>query len=300
MSNTYKLKPWNYYFKAFLLFLILTNCLFVRAQANDTEAALYNIGFGAVFSTVGAIINKPKDEPLGKVIKKSLWQGALGGYITFESKRILREAQRQEQWEYFWAAKLVNAAGTSIKENAALNYDFYDRWHLNIGFNRIEFNTKGKFSLNYKLMPIAFVFNIDAIFRYNFELKESLRIGEFIYSSSELQTSNNLNNVFAAASAGYIVYDQMFLDDFKTSVHEVIHIYQSNDFQIFNTYLNKPLANWSSNNSVVNWLNNHLYVEYHYAILRPIYMFETETANSFYDNFLEREAGFYSHTLWNN
>ncbi len=58
---------------------------------------MYNIGFGAVFSTVGAIINKPPDEALGKVIKKSLWQGALGGYITFESKRILREGQRNEQ-----------------------------------------------------------------------------------------------------------------------------------------------------------------------------------------------------------
>jgi hypothetical protein len=31
-----------------------------KAQSNDTEAALYNVGFGAVFSTVGAIINKPK------------------------------------------------------------------------------------------------------------------------------------------------------------------------------------------------------------------------------------------------
>ncbi|QNK77093.1 hypothetical protein H7F37_13390 [Winogradskyella sp. PAMC22761] len=163
-----------------LLFLIM--CFSSKAQANDTEAALYNVGFGAVFGTVGAIINKSLDESLGKVIKKSLWQGALGSYITFESKRLLREARRQEQWEYFWAAKLVNAAGTSIKENAALNRDFYDKWHLNIGFSRIEFNTNDRFSIEYKLMPVAFVYNIDALFRSKFELKHSLRVGEFVYS----------------------------------------------------------------------------------------------------------------------
>ena len=67
--------------------LILVMCFPTNAQSNDTEAALYNVGFGAVFSTIGAIINKKPDEPLGQVIKKSLWQGGLGGYITFESKR---------------------------------------------------------------------------------------------------------------------------------------------------------------------------------------------------------------------
>ena len=200
------------------------------AQANDTEAALYNVGFGAVFSTVGAIINKPKTEPLGKVIKKSLWQGALGGYITFESKRLLREAQKQEQWEYFWAAKLVNAAGTSIKENAALNNDFYDRWHLNIGFSRIEFNTKDKFRVKYRLMPVAFLFNIDAMFKYKFELQQSLRIGEFVYSANKLPTRDGISEINGAATAGYIVFNKLLLNDFRINTHEVIHIYQSNDY----------------------------------------------------------------------
>lgn len=280
-----------------LTFLFIIISFSTNAQANDTEAALYNVGFGAVFGTVGAIINKSPDEPLGKVVKKSLWQGALGGYITFESKRILREARIQEQWEYFWAAKLVNAAGTSIKENAALNKDFYDRWHLNIGFSRLEFNTKDKFSVKYKLMPVAFVYNVDALFRYKFEVGQSLRVGEFVYSTGKLESSN-YDTVRAAATAGYMVFNKTYLKQFDVNVHEIVHLYQSNDYSIFNTYLNKSLAKWSEKNKSVNWFNEHLYTEYHYLILRPHYIFETKNANRYYNNFFEHEAGYFGGTLY--
>ncbi|MDH7912209.1 hypothetical protein [Winogradskyella sp. SYSU M77433] len=279
-----------------IIVLCFAVCLSAKAQANDTEAALYNIGFGAIFSTVGAIINKPKEEPLGKVIKKSLWQGALGGYLTFESKRILREAQRQEQWEYFWAAKLVNAAGTSIKENAALNTNFYDRWHLNIGFNRIEIMTKDEFSIKYRLMPVAFTYTIGIALQTKFELNKTLKTGEFIFSSNTNRFTETHSR--GIALPGNVVLYSPEKNDLSLMSHEIIHLYQSNDFSIFNTYLNKSLSKWSSKNSTINWFNNHLYIEYHYLLLRPVYVFETETANSYYDNFLEREAGYYSNTLW--
>ena len=282
--------------KLVLTFVLVTISFSTKAQANDTEAALYNVGFGAVFGTVGAIINKSPDEPLGKVIKKSLWQGALGGYITFESKRILREARRQEQWEFFWAAKLVNAAGTSIKENAALNKDFYDRWHLNIGFSRLEFNTKDKFSVKYKLMPVAFLYNLDAIFRYKFEIGQSLRVGEFVYSIEKLENSYS-DNVLAAATAGYMVFNKTYLKQFDVNVHEIVHLYQSNDYSIFNTYLNKSLAQWSSKNKTVSWINKHLYTEYHYLVLRPLYILESEPIEGYYNNFFEHEAGYFGGTL---
>ncbi|WP_299102443.1 hypothetical protein [uncultured Winogradskyella sp.] len=276
-----------------LTFLLILISFTTKAQANDTEAALYNVGFGAVFGTVGAIINKSPDEPLGKVIKKSLWQGALGGYITFESKRVLREARRQEQWEYFWMAKLINAAGTSIKENTALNKNFYEKWHLNIGFSRLEFNTKDEFSVKYKLMPVAFVYNVDALFRYKFELKHSLRVGEFVYSINRRLENSNYDEIVASATAGYMVFNKSYLNQIDINVHEIIHLYQSNDFSIFNTYLNKPLTKWSAENKTVKWLNEHLYTEYHYLILRPLYIFEANKAETHYDNIFEHEAQYY-------
>ncbi|WP_179004205.1 hypothetical protein [Winogradskyella forsetii] len=284
--------------KNLILSLLLIAISFpAYAQANDTEAALYNVGFGAILSTIGAIINKSPDQPLGKTIKKSLWQGALGGYVTFESKRILREASRQQQWEYFWAAKLVNAAGTSIKENAALNNNFYDKWHLNIGFSRIEFNTKDKFSVNYKFMPVALVYAVGIATQTKFELEKTLKTGEFIFSSNtdRFVTTNSRGIAFP----GHIVLYSPDKNDVGLIKHEIIHIYQSHDFSIFNAYLNKPISKWSSKNKIINWLDKHLYVEFHRIIQRSAYWIEYEptTSNSYYDNFFEHEAGYFSYTL---
>ena len=283
----------------FLISMVLLNTHFIKAQVNDTEAALYNIGFGAIFSTIGAVINKTPDEPLGDVIKKSMWQGALGGYVTFESKRLLREAQRKHKWEYIWGAKFVNATGTSIKENAALNKDFWERWHINIGFNRIELNTKDKFSVHYKLLPAAFVYTADAFFRFDFDFEQSLKTGEFVfYFEGDYDSSH------AFATAGYMALNINHLNKFNTqdevfrlSIHEIIHLYQSNDFSIFNTFINKPLERWSKRQKTVKWINKYLYPEYYYLILRPAYLIESATAESYYDNFFEHEAGFYSEGL---
>ncbi|MUU78525.1 hypothetical protein [Winogradskyella endarachnes] len=101
---------------------------------------------------------------------------------------------------------MVNSAGTSIKENAALNKNFYDRWHLNIGFSRLEFNTKDKFSVKYKLMPVAFVYNVYALFRYKFELKHSLRVGEFVYSINRRLENSNYDEIVASSTAGYMIF----------------------------------------------------------------------------------------------
>lgn len=189
-------------FLYFSVVIIVFNVFPIKGQSNDMEAALYNVGIGTLFSTIGAVINKKPNEPIGKVIKKSVWQGALGGYITFESKRILREAQQQNKLEYIWTAKLANSIGISIKENAALNKDFWEKWHLNIGFNRLEFNFKDSFSVNYKLLPVAFIYTADAFVRHKFELAKSIHAGEFVFSHQ------NNNYPVASTYAGIILYNR--------------------------------------------------------------------------------------------
>ena len=46
-------------------------------------------------------------------------QGALGGYLVYESKNLLRKITLEKELAYSWPAKLVNSAGISIIENAA-------------------------------------------------------------------------------------------------------------------------------------------------------------------------------------
>src|SRR5690554_1941072 len=245
---------------AFLIILFSSNLTY--PQANDTEAMLYNVGFGGISGAVGAMINKKENEKLGKAALKGFLQGSLGGYVTFESKRILREANNNNDWKLNWSAKIVNAGGTSIKENAALNQDFWNKWHLNIGFNRIEFNTKDKFSVNYKISPFAVAYITDAFFRFDFDPKNSLKYGEFIFKS------DYLNGYAGTALPNYLVYLKDTPSYNNIIAHEIIHLYQSNDFSVFNTYYQKPLNNWKQKSKTINTLDKFLYVETHYIPLR--------------------------------
>ena len=278
---------------------LLSICFFITirtfAQANDSEALLYNIGVHSVFATVGSIINKSPNEKLNKVILKGFAQGTLGGVVTFGSKCVLRETERQDNINYIWGAKILNAAGTSITENAAMNKDFWVKWHINIGFNRIEFETKDKFKINYKVMPIALLYITDAFFRFDkFELGQTLKTGDFVFSHTNFDLKYR-----GATLAGYILLVNGNVSNNSIIVHETVHIYQSNSFTAINTYFQKPLNKMSAKNKTINFINKHIYFDLHYLPLRILDLSQRKplTSSNYYDNFFEHEAGYYSNTL---
>lgn len=275
-----------------IVFLFLTENGF--SQANDTEALLYNISFGGLFGTIGGMINKKPNEKMGKVILKGFTQGSLGGYLSFESKRVLRLAQENEDWKLIWTAKLLNAGGTSIKENAALNENFWNKWHLNVGFSRIEFETKDKFKVNYKIMPVAFVYNTVAFAQAKFDFKNSIQTGEFIFKSGD-------SRLYEAGTRGAAFPGTIVLrndgDEYNTITHEIVHLYQSNDFSIVNTYYVKPLKSLENNSNFFNKINKYIYYDFHYLPLRLAYNYETKTSNNYFNNHFEHEAGYFSNTL---
>lgn len=273
-------------------FLLKSYCY---AQSNDTQALLYNVSIGGVFGTIGAIINKKPNDKLGKVILKGFSQGSLGGYITFESKRVLRLGAEQEDWKLIWSAKLLNANGTSIKENAAQNIDFWEKWHINIGFNRLELETKDKFRLKYKVMPVALVYNVLAFSQTKFDYKTSLKTGEFIFTSNNYRLYDSGSQ--GVSFPGLIVLRNDQFNNYNLFSHEIIHLYQSNDFSILNTYYVKPLKKIEKKYDFISKVNNYIYYDFHYLPLRLIYNLETKTANSYYGNYFEHEAGYFSNTL---
>ena len=82
------------------------------AQENDLQYGLANIGIGAVIGGVGALINKEAEQRWDKTLLKGFAQGALGGYLIFESKRLVREFSEHRNYNLIWPSKLVNAAGS--------------------------------------------------------------------------------------------------------------------------------------------------------------------------------------------
>ncbi len=81
-------------------FLILSKD--IKAQNNDFQAGIYNIGIGSVLGGVGAIIHKRPEENFGKTLLKGMVQGALGGYLIFESKRLVRNFAETGSYNYVW------------------------------------------------------------------------------------------------------------------------------------------------------------------------------------------------------
>ena len=259
------------------------------SQSNDFEAAGYSIGIGTVFTTVGAIINKDKDERVWDVVKERWWQGALGGYLHFESKRILRAVDSHDQWPLFWSSKIVSDLGSSIQHNAAYNEAFGRYWYINLAFNRIEIDTKDRWKLNYKLRPVDFLFTASAAIRYEFQATESLRYGHPIFVTDD----GDLNGLRAYASAGFMVRETKE-NQLSIIKHEFVHVRQNNEYSILNTYY-QPFLNDKKKKSIFyDWVDSNLYIEAHYIPLRGLYLLETSTATKYTDNFFEKEADYFS------
>ena len=268
----------------------------VLAQRNDTQASLYNIGLGSLTGGIGAVINKKPNEKLGRVLVKGLWQGALGGYAIFESKRLVRLIYKNNELGFAWPSKIVNAAGTSIVENAAANRNFWETWHINYGFNRFELNVKDSVHFHYKIMPVALVFTIGVAIQTKFELGKTLQSGQFMFSSNTKRWEET--NSIGIAYPGNIVYKpgQEHMNNLLS--HEIIHMYQFNDINGINTYLDKPSAALSKKSTLFKKVNDWVYFDFNHITQLYLHGMEGDDNAWYYDNYYEHEAGYYSNTLY--
>ena len=283
------------YIITLLLFFFIYD---IKAQSKNSEAALYNIGFGGVSGAIGALINKKEGEKTGKVLLKGLWQGALGGYVTFESKRILSLNLNNDDWKIYWASNILNSAGNSIKENASNNTDFWDQWNFHIGFNRLEFHTKNGFNVKYKLMPITAGYTIDAFFRYKFDLSNSLKYSHLIFQN------NNMNPYYLGqASNSFIITNNEKISKHiytynQLVTHEIIHLYQRTDFLLLNSYYNNYMEKLYIGKPIACKYSKYIYTDFHLIINAVLYEYEFNNSEQYYDNFFESEAGYYSNTKY--
>lgn len=281
--------------KTITLFFLLVAVNSAIAQQNDTQASLYNIGLGSVTGGIGAMINKKRDEKLGAVLLKGLWQGAIGGYAIFESKRLIRLIPQHKELGFSWPSKIVNAAGVSIVENAASNRDFWERWHMDYGFNRIELHVKDKVSVRYKVMPVALVFTVGIAMQAKFELGRTLQTGQFIFSSTTKRWEETSSE--GIAFPGNIVYKPGVSRLHHLVAHEIIHIYQSNDIKATNTYLDKPYTILAKKSRFFKNVNDWIYFDVHQGTQAVLYNLQNTNRVYYFDNYYEHEAGYYSETL---
>ena len=277
---------------SFFLLLVLSFPADLKAQNSDLESGLYNVGVGSILGGIGAVINKEPGEKAGKIFLQGLGKGALGGYLVFESKRLVREFARTEDYSYIWPSKLVNAAGVSIIENAAANRKLWERWHLNLGFNRIEVSTTDKVKLKYRIMPFSMLTTLYYSTRGNFSPEKSLKLGNFVFVADDIVMPNGQEAWGAAATNTIILRKD--LEGVSTEAHELVHTYQYESFSGINAFLDKPLNQLYESNRHLGFYPKIFHTDFNAILSGGLYSLETWTAKRYHDNFFEEEAYYFT------
>jgi len=280
-------------FKVIIIFLALFSSTQTYSQNSELEFGLLNIASGAVVGGIGAVINKEPNQKIYKVLGKGFLQGALGGYIVFESKRLLRTFVKKENYAYVWPSKVLNSAGTSIIENAAANMDFWDRWHLNLGFTRLDISTKDRLHFQYRIMPFSLfralqLTQLDS----NIDWNKSLKLGVLVFIRNDI-SFGEFSDVQGAQASNHISLKRN-VAGISTEAHELIHVYQNNQFSAFNSYYLKINNYVKDTSKAYNLYQKIFYTDFNSPIFRGLYKFGKNQVNSPQENTFEKEAYFFT------
>ena len=132
-------------------------------------------------------------------------------------------------------------------------------------------------------MPIAFGFTVSNMIYEKFELGRTLQSGQFIFSSPSEEWAG-LNIVAVAYPGGNILFEQG-LDGLNNYLaHEIIHIYQQNDLNGFNAFLNKPYAVAGAHSKFMKGFNKWIYVDHNQVLHIMAYQLENINRKFYYDN----------------
>ncbi len=260
-----------------------------RAQNSDGQAAVYNIVSGGVMGGIGAMINKRPGEKTFKVFLKGASQGAVGGYVVFESKRLLRNFSRTGDYAYVWPSRILNSAGNSMVRNAASNRDLWERWHINIGFNHFEYDLKRERKFRYRILPFALAGVTEGFVKGSLDMEKSLLTGHFIFRSRE-----NSPDYIAQTFVNSIKYDEDHYEERPSLIaHEIVHAYQYEGYFAFNSFLDKPIAKIEENNGLVSLYGTFFYTDFNYLVFSGGYGLANIFSDSIFDNIYEKEANYY-------
>ncbi|QLG44847.1 hypothetical protein [Costertonia aggregata] len=273
----------------FFLLMFLLTVPDVRSQNNDTQAAVFNIASGGFIGGVGAVINKKRDEKTLKVFGKGFYQGALGGYLVFESKRLISNLAATGNYNYGWPSKILNSAGNSIVVNAASNRNFWEKWQLNFGFNYMEYDFKSEKKFKYRVMPFALVSVAEGFARGSLDLDRSLALGQFVFRSNE-DNPDYLGQAFAN-TLKYVPNRELTTAEVLT--HEMIHVYQYQGTFGFNSYLDKPVQKLKDDKKWFKIYSSIFYTDFNYIVNTGFNVFDTIFSIPVEQQIDEKEAFYY-------
>lgn len=272
-----------------ILFLLAKNFSTHAQSREKNKYFLYNLGLGITTTTVGAVINKPQNMGYWECVKKSVWQGALGGVLQYSAKRMTNQIHQNSNYWWGLPSKLVHSAGVSICQNAAKCNKFGKYWvfdygplHANFHFNDGQFKFQPQFNL-------LFLYDVYyGLQKANIDLEKSLKLGVLTLSADReyFEYDNGRITTDGATYTRTIILAQKSERIYRAVAHEMIHVFQLDEHRVMNTYF-KPLTS-KIKSQAVNNIFKYVYIEFPFssAFYGLAYLKEGNR------NFYEREAGF--------
>jgi hypothetical protein len=254
------------------IFILLLVPLVSIAQHQERTVFLYNTLFGGLSSGIGATINKPRDKNWKAAFVRGFWQGSIGGTVNYSSKKTLHLVYKKQNVAFALPAKLLNAAGNSIIENAARSEPFLQNWSIDYGPVRFDFSLNGKRKFTARFLPMSLYAIINGAKDSKLDWKTSFWSGDivFAYSKGYFFTRRGVNMLGGSTGRGFI-YTATQSDSvvYYTIAHELVHEFQYKEYQVFNAWL-KPFEQKVKSQTFQTLFSKYIYfdVPYFFAAYR--------------------------------
>jgi hypothetical protein len=279
-----------------ILFLTFILLLYTDSPAQkinqDLQLLSYNIGLNGLAAGVGAIINKHKDQTWYQSFTKGFCQGCLGGLCIYTGKTLTFKINNQRNYLYCWPSRIIYSAGTSIVENAALNNDFGKNWNIDLWLFRCDLSFNEHPSIKARLL-LSSIYSIGSLYyvapNIRLDFCRTAMTGAFIFSTDSL--IQDFYQGYTVGNSIAVRTNSPVYNEYHIVAHELIHTYQNNEYEIFNTWL-EPLAEKVPAN-IKMIFDKYLYLDV--SNYQLFYLTQGSYSKQYYyKNFYELEAEYFA------
>jgi len=286
--------------KLFILLVLFCSTSIGEAQSFEDQKrkfAFVNIGLNGIASGIGAVINKNEGQNSIKVFFKGFSQGCLGGSFQVLGKESSHLISSRQNLSYAWISRITNSVGNSIVLNASNNVNFWESWHFNLYFLRLNYDLKSK-QFDAKVFPSFLVGAITSGYQAKLNLTKTLQIGIMVYERDGLVSlygsQTNGLGVVSSIAVNRNVQGQTY---FNLMAHETMHILQYDNLVWLNSYSNKLDKKLRLNNELYEKLSKYIYLDFNGLTLYGLYL--SQKNRPWECRYIEREADFYSvNRIW--
>jgi hypothetical protein len=274
-----------------LLLILLISWSTCFGQRQERQVLVYNIGLGGFTSGIGAIINTTKGSSWKKNFVRAFWKGSIGGLLHYTGKKTVYLNNLNQTTNYFWPAKIIHSAGSSIIENAALNKPFLHNWNIDYGPLRFDFSIHDKKQFKVRFLPTS-IYAILAASKFGkFNFKYTLQTGNVVFLNKDLIRFPNGGTEIGLSFGRAIVFvdnPSTGVNKYKLLAHEIIHQFQYNDAQVINTWF-KPVGKEIKSKLIQRIFANYIYTDIPYQYL-AYYLAGYDKPPYYFRNIYEFEA----------